>query len=280
LPLLLLWSLAVAGAPGCRASTIHKLRAKPKRVLSAPRQLVPLIAAKGSDQLALEHFDAAVVSIPVGARWPRPVVVAIHGRGDSPEANCDAWSTITSHDYFVLCPALRALPNVAGNPSTPQCSNADCLADEMREALPALRKRFGRYVAKNEVILAGFGTGAGQLVPVAMQDPAVFPIVWLANGGLKQWATALSTTYVERGGKLLGLVCSDTTCGGDIARVVASANAAGLKTAVAEPGQLGVTWDARLVEATRIAWQSSKPKGWPWSTPGQIGYVAKTPVNQ
>lgn len=150
----------------------------------------------------------------------------------------------------------------------------------MREALVALRKRFGRYVARNEAILAGYDTGAGRVVPIALQNPAVFSVLWLVNGGLKQWATALSTNYVERGGKLLGVVCSDTSCESEILRIAASARAAGLKTALVKPGQLGITWDARVTEATRIAWQNSKPKGFPWSTPGTTDFVAKTPTKQ
>ncbi len=105
----------------------------------------------------------------------------------------------------MLCPALRAAPIGDASISAQSCSSVECLADEIREALLALRKRFGRYVARKEVVLAGFDDGASRAVPIALQNPAVFPVLWLVSGGLSQWATALSTNYVERGGKLLGI---------------------------------------------------------------------------
>ena len=275
--LVLLASLLLVLLPGCRKRASYKLRVRPKRTVSAQQQLVPLVAPKGIDKLDLHNFDSATVVIPIGARWARPVVIAIHGQNDSPEASCEAWATITEHTYFVLCPALRAAPAVAANSSTSECVSVDCLADEMREAMVVMRRRFGRYVARHEVMLAGYGTGAGRVVPIAIQNPTVFSVLWLVNGGLKQWATAFSTSYAERGGKLLGVVCSDASCEADTLRVQVSAQAVGLKTALVKPGQLGINWDVRVIEATRMAWRNSKPKGWPWSVPGQAEHIASQP---
>lgn len=275
--LVLLFALLVALMPACRKSTSHKTRAKSNRPVSAPQQLVPLMAPNAIDKLKLAHFESASIVIPLGTRWARPVVVVIHGNDDSPETNCEAWSTITEHGYFVLCPALRAAPNGDAGISIAACSSVECLADEIRDALVVLRKRFGRYVAKNEVVLAGFDGGAARAVPIALQNPAVFPVLWLVNGGLQEWATALSTNYVERGGKLLGVVCSDQTCESDSLRVAASAQAAGLKTAIVKPGPLGIIWEPRLTQATRLAFKSSMPKGWPWTVPGQAEHTTSQP---
>jgi hypothetical protein len=256
---------ALALAPGCRHGPKRLARLRTQRIGVAPQQLVPLKAEKAIDQLTLPSFEPATVFVPVGARWARPVIVAIHGTQDTPEANCNAWSVITERDTFVLCPSLRPLR--AGGAAPEECSTIDCLADELREALVALRNRYGRYVARHEVALAGFGAGAGRVVPIALQNPSVFSVLWLVNGGVREWSSALSTNYAQRGGRLLGLVCSDTSCEADAFRAVASARAAGLKTALAKPGQLGVSWDAPVVESARQVWKSTKPEVWPWSFP-------------
>ena len=275
--LVLLSALCVALLPACRRSHNNKTRAKSSRLVSVPQQLVPLTAPRKIDRLELAHFESASVAIPLGTRWSRPVVVAIHGDAESPETECEAWSAITESGYFVLCPALRAASSGDAGASIPPCSSVECLADEIREAIVVLRKRFGRYVARNEVVLSGFDNGAARAVPIALQNPAVFPVLWLVNGGLKQWATALSTNYVERGGKLLGIVCSDVVCESDTLRVEASARAAGLKTVVVKPGPLGMTWDPRLTQATRLAFKSAMPKGWPWMVPGRAEHTTSQP---
>lgn len=272
----LLASILLA-VPACRKIVKRHSQPKLQKFVAPPQQLVPLGASKAFDKLPLDHFEPATVFIPVGARWPRPIVIAIHGRSDSQDTDCQAWSLITQHDYFVLCPSLRASHPGDADAAPAECSTTDCLADEMRAALLALRRRFGRYVARGEVVLAGFDDGAGRAVPIALQNPAVFPVVWLVNGGLKEWLTALSSTFVERGGKWLGLVCSDASCEADSLRVTASANAAGLKTALAKPGQVGISWDPRVLDAARQVWIKSKPVGWPWSAPRKSEHTSSPP---
>ena len=269
--------LLLALAPACRKSPHRNLQAKTQRVVRPPPQLVPLVAKQAIDRLPLDHAEPATVFVPIGARWPRPVIVAIHGKHDSPDANCEAWSVITEREYFVVCPALRGARQGSLDAAVIECLTTECLADEIREALVAVRKRFGRYVARNEVALAGFDDGAGRVVPIAMQNPTVFSVVWLANGGLKEWASALSSSYVERGGKLLGVICSDVSCEADTLRVAATANAAGLRTAMVKPGPFGISWDPRVTDAARLVWHSSKPMAWPWAIPVKSEHSTSQP---
>ena len=258
---------ALAFSPGCRKIVRRHMRSRPQRVVAAPQRLVPLAAAQPWATLTLDHFEPATVSVPLGARWARPVVIAIHGRSDTAAASCAAWSTITAGDCFVLCPSLRAAGANEADASPADRTSIECLADELREGIVALRKRYGRYVARNEVALAGFDGGAERAIPIALQNPSVFSVLWLVNGGLKEWSSALSTTYLQRGGKLLGLVCTDASCELDALRVTASAHAAGLTTTLVKPGQFGISLDARVVQAARQAWRDTKPAAWPWSIP-------------
>lgn len=268
LQLLLILPIVLAVSPACRRKVGHKLRPIPRRTIGVPQQLSPLAGSKGTVKLDLPHFGSATVVVPVGTRWSRPVIVAIHGRSDSPELNCETWRVVTENSYFVLCPLSRASYHDSASKSEAEPTDVESLANEIREGLLVIRKRFGRYVSRNEVVLAGYDTGAGKVVPIAMQNPTVFSVLWLMNGGFKEWASALSTNYAQRGGKLLGIVCSDLACDAEITRVAASAHAAGLKTALVRPGPLGLQLDHRIAEAVRLAWRDSKPSGSPWSIPG------------
>src|SRR5262245_45833853 len=43
-------------------------------------------------------------SIPIGAREPRPIMIALHGGSERPERACSAWRGITEAYPFVVCP--------------------------------------------------------------------------------------------------------------------------------------------------------------------------------
>ena len=261
--MLLALSLLLAGSAGCKR--IHSLKAH--RTSTAPRQLAPLKVAHSQQQLELEQFESSTVFVPVGTRFARPVVIAMHGQSDSPAANCNAWSTITESSYFVLCPALRRKASASDKP-TEACAQWECAADELRAALVVLRKQFGPYIAPKHVILAGYERGAAWAVPIAQQDPNVFSIVWLIDGGLGAWSSALSTSYVDRGGKLLGVVCTNPGCQGDLTRVATSAHSAGLPVAEYHAERAERNFDAALATALKSTWETARPNRWPWVVPG------------
>ena len=265
--LVLALGLILVCSAGCkRFHRIHQLRAH--RNLSAPRQLAPLKAANAHEQLELTQFDASSVLVPVGARWARPVLIAIHGQSDSPEVDCSAWGTITNNSYFVLCPALRskgAAPNQPGQ----DCTQWQCTSAELKEALVALRKRFGPYVAPSHVVLAGFERGATVVVPIAQQDPSVFSMVWLVDGGMQMWSSALSTSFADRGGKSLGVVCTNPSCQSDLTRIVASAHATGLSVAEYNTARPEHDFNLAFANALKSTWESARPRKWPWIMPGE-----------
>src|SRR5688500_9215499 len=45
-----------------------------------------------------------VVSVPLGAHEPRPVVIALHGGSERPERACPEWRIATDAHPFVVCP--------------------------------------------------------------------------------------------------------------------------------------------------------------------------------
>jgi hypothetical protein len=179
--------------------------------------------------------------------------------------DCNAWSSITEYSYFVLCPSLRSKPT-AEQPAK-DCTDWACVAAELKEALTALRKRYGAHVAPKEVMLAGFGRGAALAEPIAQQDPTVFSRLWLVDGGLDSWSSAFSATYVERGGKLLAIACTHAWCQEDAQRVLASAHAVGLPTVDYRSMNGFDQFTPALTNSLKAAWQGARPKQHPWSLP-------------
>jgi hypothetical protein len=255
-------------ASGCRRFPLRRHRSSAQRSIRLPQRLRPLASVNRTEQLLVPHFASAAVSVPVGAHWARPIVIALHGQGETKEAICEAFSAVLNAETFVLCPELGLISDAKTPSST--CSSVECLAEEIREGLISLRKRYPRYVARNEVALAGHGSGAARAVPIALQNPTVFSVVWLVDGGVREWATALSVAYAQRGGKYLGLACGDRSCETEALRVTTSARTAGLTTVLVKTGPTVPKWTQESIEALRETWRKSKPAGWPWSVPDKI----------
>lgn len=258
-------ALLLLGSSACRRLP-RSFRPRVHRPVVAVKQLPLLAGFRPLETLALESFESSLVAVPVGARFARPVVVALHGKSDSPLAACRTWSAITDSSYFVLCPALSAKaskPEGAGE----ACSQWECAASELKEALVALRKRFGDYIAPKEVMLAGYGRGASLAVPLAQQNPSVFSRLWLVDGGMPYWSSTFSSTYVERGGKLLAIACTEPACQADASRIIASAHAVGLSVADYRSAKGTGEFTPDLENSLKATWATARPKTWPWTVP-------------
>src|SRR5688572_30141671 len=92
-------SISPPASPGSAASA---------SVEPPPPELPPALSGEPLQELLVPGFGAAVVSVPVGTRTPRPVVLALHGNYDRPEWQCEVWRDITGGFPWVLCP--RGVP--------------------------------------------------------------------------------------------------------------------------------------------------------------------------
>ena len=264
-PVIVSLTLALLGSYACRRLP-HSFRPRVHRPVVAVKQLPPLAGSRPLETLALESFESSLVAVPVGTRFARPVVVALHGKSESPQVACRAWSAITDNSYFVLCPAL--LPKASKSDGVSEaCTQWECAASELKEALIALRKRFGNYVAPKEVMLAGHGRGASLAAPLAQQNPSVFSMLWLVDGGMPYWSSTFSSTYVERGGKMLAIACTELACQSDTNRIMASARAVGLRVADYQSTKGTGEFTPDLENSLKATWATARPKTWPWIVP-------------
>ncbi|MCL2724520.1 MAG: hypothetical protein FWD69_08800 [Polyangiaceae bacterium] len=87
--------------------------AAPAGIDEAPEQTpttrAPLSGHPWIVELVEEHPGRAptklgFVTVPLGARERRPVVIALHGGGDRPEWACSEWVAVVSAYPFIVCP--------------------------------------------------------------------------------------------------------------------------------------------------------------------------------
>lgn len=204
--------------------------------------------------MPVEGFRDAVVSVPRGAREPRPVVVALHGNYDRPEWQCEVWREITRAHPFVLCP--RGVPRSDAPPSEDRWTYATLPATEkeLTAALAALRSRFDSFVGEGPVVFTGFSLGAIFGRHIVLKRADEYPNAVFVEGGYQGWSRAVAKRYQEGGGKRVLFACGQHACVQASRAAARALEAGGVKARVAEGGQVGHTYDGPVAQAIRAEW--------------------------
>lgn len=245
---------AIASLIGCRCrSDTPHLRG----------QLEPL---GGTAELALEVRGQApsVVAVPLGARRPRPLLIALHGAADRPEWQCNSWRSVTGGRAFVLCP--RGIP-VATEGAAPERFGFETpgrTSEELRTALAALKKRFPKHLASAPVVLTGFDVGAEHALYILRQEPSFFARVVLVSGKEVPWLPTLSAIFGEAGGKRVLFVCTSRGCDVSAARAETSLRLYPVEVRRVFLGEWGPVFDGRVEEALTAEWA--------WLTDGESAW--------
>jgi pimeloyl-ACP methyl ester carboxylesterase len=187
--------------------TCTACRTKPKpHAVDSPASVAPRLAPLPADgwlvDLEVPGFGSAKLALPVAAREPRRIVIALHGVADRPEWACGAYRGIVGGKPFVLCP--RGVKRKDLSPSADRYSfgSGDDTARELRAALTALKSKYGAYVAAGPVILGGFEVGADHAAQIALQEPAFFARLLLVGASKETWPSSAAALFGRQGGEL------------------------------------------------------------------------------
>ncbi len=206
--------------------------------------------------LAVPSFPDAVVSVPNGATSPRPLVVVLHGTGDRPDWNCDAWRHVTGARGFVLCPrgAVDPRESQPGDRRYTLRGGAHLRA-YLGAALEALGARFAGYVDVEHPLLTGFSLGATEIGQVALTDPARFPRVALLEGGDGVWTASAVDAFHAGGGQRVLFGCGSSWCTAPAHAAAGRLERSGVEARVVF-APVGHTNDRPLQEAimSELAW--------------------------
>jgi predicted esterase len=176
--------------------------------------------------LPVEGFlDAVVVAPPAGTE--RPVLLAAHGAGDSPEWQCEHWGEVARGRFFVLCP--RGLPLVRGDDSAFYYPDHYALEREVMAALEALRGAFGARVVRDGSVYSGYSQGATMGALMVVEHGREFQHLLLVEGGSGDWTTGRARRYRATGGKSVAIVCGSPGCAARAKRSEAVLERAGLR---------------------------------------------------
>ena len=219
----------------------------------APR-LAPLAAAEPLVPLPVEGFKDAVVSLPLGAVEPRPVVVALHGNFDRPEWQCEVWRGIVRGAFFVLCP--RGIPRRDAPKQLDRWEYGSLkqTEQELDAALAALSSRYPDYVDPGPVLFTGFSLGAILGVRIVLGSPAKYPRAVMIEGGERGWTAGAARGYAEKGGQRVLFACAQTHCTQAAKPAARQLERAGVGVRIISAGNVGHTYDAQVAEKIASEW--------------------------
>jgi predicted esterase len=194
--------------------------------------------------------SAGYVAPPVGAREPRPLIVAVHGAGDRADWACGGWRLAASGYAFVVCPS--------GLPMGSERFGWDrgrTIHERVSLALEAVHARYARYIAKGPTLYAGFSQGATLAEPALLAEPSRFGLVALAEGGYALLQNpGFSKRLHEAGTERLLVVCGTPACFQTARRALPGIERQGLRAAIAGDPLAGHNLNQRMQDALHAAW--------------------------
>lgn len=200
------------------------------------------------------------VSVPLGAREPRPIMVALHGGGDRPEWACGEWRAVASAYPFLVCPR-----GPGGSDSGLGWSSVADTKVRITRAIAATKQIFGTWVRDAPIVLVGFSMGATQTALLAQREPATYPRIGISESAYApEPALALAAPWSAGGGKRVVFFCTTIGCEPtfrNAARNVARHHAAA-RLNIAGTNQHGI-WDVVVQSMRRdFPWLVENAEGW------------------
>jgi len=223
----------------------------------------PASPPRGLHPLPLERFLPALVSWPDAERWPQPVLVAAHGAGDNPEAQCELWRELLKRRGVVLCLSGRELTR-GSQAGGYFFSDHFTLKREAFAALDALTRDFPAFADARAVVYAGYSQGAQMGLLMLADQGARAPRLLLVEGGSGDFSRARARSFARTGGLAVALVCGTPGCDRRARTSRQHVEAAGLRASTHHvPGAGHVYWGPVVPSITEaFAWLTNDDQRW------------------
>lgn len=192
----------------------------------------------------------AVLFLPPGEE-PSPLLVASHGAGGIPEAECDYWRRLTRDRTIVVCP--RGVPLRADSPSGFFYKTHLDLEREVTAVVEAVRQELGPRVAPEGGTYAGFSQGAIMGAAMIPAHAEQFPYLVLIEGGYEYWSLRKARTFATQGGKRVVFSCGTRWCADKSKQPATWLREAGVEVRIESAPETGHTPGGAVMEQTRSA---------------------------
>jgi len=206
--------------------------------------------------LEVSGFKPAIVALPNGSDRARPVLIAAHGAGDTPEWQCEIWNQIVRRRGYILCPRGRPMTlGVEIGGAGWYFSDHHALGREVLAALSALEQRFGAAVDATAVVYTGYSQGASMGALFSVKHASRFPRLVLIEGGVAEWDVPTARAYKRGGGVRVLFACGQGGCAARARKNVRWLERAGLQARAEYAPGGGHTYDGAVGELVASAFE-------------------------
>jgi predicted esterase len=163
------------------------------------------VASAETRALDVPGFLPSVLFVPGGSD-ARPLVVAAHGAGGSPEWECDYWSRLMQGRSFVLCLRGTSMGKAGGF----YYRDEHALEAELIAAERAARAS-QRRIASAGGVYAGFSQGSSFGSAIIARHGGAFPRLALIEG-FERWNIPRARAFAKAGGQRVLFACGTKDC--------------------------------------------------------------------
>ena len=204
-------TLAIAACLSCAApvsSVPH--RDRPASEAQAPAtpldsQLRGAVRRDVLRDVSVPGFTNALLFSPAGNE-KRPLLVAAHGAGGSPEWDCEYWRRLTNDRAFILC--IRGTP--LGRYPGYFYRDHHALERELVAAEAAARALEPR-ISEDSGLYAGFSQGSTMGTAMISAHAQELPYLVLIES-FELWSVPRARAFLHNGGKRVLLACGSKEC--------------------------------------------------------------------
>lgn len=212
--------------------------------------LAPLSNVAWIEHLDLDEKHEGYVCPPIGAREPRPLIVAVHGAGDRAEWACGGWRMVAGEYAFVVCPQGMKM-----DATRFAWDNGETIRRRVASAERAARARFGEYIAEGPTLYVGFSQGATLAGPTLLDSAQSFPFIALAEGGYNLLRDrAFLGKLKARGVESVLLACGTPACFTSMRGVEPSLTAAGIQALIGGDPKSGHNLNGEMQAGLQKVW--------------------------
>jgi len=213
-------------------------------------ELEPLLGVAWIEHLELEGGHEAYVCPPIGAREPRPLIVAVHGAGDRAEWACGGWRMVAGEYAFVVCPQGMKMDS-----SRFGWDSAETIRKRVASAIAAARARFGEYIAEGPTLYVGFSQGATLAGPALLDPAQSFPFIALAEGGYDLLRNrAFLGKLKARGVESVLLACGTPACFASMRAIEPNLSTAGIQALIGGDAKSGHNLNGEMQAGLQKVW--------------------------